>query len=369
MKKVFIFTSVHQWNDTRIFHKQVKSLSKNYLTEYHAPAEFKYKIIENISIIGLPMWNTIYDRFKINFELYKRVLSSNADIYHFHDLELVPIGLIIKLFKNKPVIFDIHENFIDQIKYKSKIPSVFKSIFLFILKFVNKYILSFFFIIFAENSYVKLYPKLKKNKYEVILNLPILKIFDKYNLITRKKKYDLFYIGAITPERGYAEMIQALDILHKKNLKLKLHLIGPNWYKLGLSENYKYLEKYVIFYGRLDIKDGYKYSKNARIGLSILHPIDNYINSYPTKIFEYMACSLPVITSDFDLYKSIVEDNQCGICINPRDPNQLANAIEKIFSNPILVDQYGKNGRKLVKKKYNWSIEENKLLKFYKSIL
>ncbi|MAJ44014.1 MAG: hypothetical protein CMF96_04600 [Candidatus Marinimicrobia bacterium] len=254
-------------------------------------------------------------------------------------------------------------------KYKLKIPKLLKYIIIFILKTFNRYLGSLFYLIFAENSYLKLYPKLDSKRFQTILNFPIIDVFNNFKLSNRKNNKDLFYIGAITPERGFYEMISALDILYKKNIELKLHLVGPNWYNLKIPKSFMHLENNVIFYGRMDIRDGYHYSKNALLGLSLLHPIENYLESYPTKIFEYMACSLPVITSNFDLYKTIVEKNKCGYCVDPMNPLEIANAIEKFIINPVIAQEFGSNGNLLVQHKYNWVIEEDKLIKFYKRII
>jgi glycosyltransferase involved in cell wall biosynthesis len=105
------------------------------------------------------------------------------------------------------------------------------------------------------------------------------------------------------------------------------------------------------------------------VGMVTLLPANNFINSLPVKMFEYMAAKLPVIASDFKLWKSIIEDNNCGICVNPFDINQIANAINTIVVNKELRLTMAENAYELVKTKYNWSIEEDKLIKLYNKII
>ena len=124
--KVFIFTAVHPWNDIRIFYKQTTSLGKKYSVELHAPARFTKKIINNITVYGLPLWTNKKDRIKTYFILLKRIWMSNADIYHFHDPELILHGLCLKLLRRKKVIYDVHENLIQLIKERSWIPFIYK---------------------------------------------------------------------------------------------------------------------------------------------------------------------------------------------------------------------------------------------------
>ena len=118
----------------------------------------------------------------------------------------------------------------------------------------------------------------------------------------------------------------------------------------------------------MPLTKGLKYSRNSKIGLSILKPISNYTQSYSTKIFEYMAIGLPVITSNFKLYKDIIDANNCGICVDPENPNEIAKAIEYILTNPEKAKEMGQNGSRLVKEKYNWENEESKLINIYKTL-
>jgi glycosyltransferase involved in cell wall biosynthesis len=120
------------------------------------------------------------------------------------------------------------------------------------------------------------------------------------------------------------------------------------------------------FLGRDDIVELYKYSK---AGLVTLHPIINYLDALPVKMFEYMAAGLPVISSDIKLWKDIVEGNSCGICVNPLEPKEIAQAIEYIISHPEVAEQMGQNGKRAVLEKYNWQVEEKKLFEVYAKVI
>ncbi|MEM0333694.1 MAG: glycosyltransferase, partial [Candidatus Aenigmatarchaeota archaeon] len=125
----------------------------------------------------------------------------------------------------------------------------------------------------------------------------------------------------------------------------------------------------LLYLGFLDRKSISSLFKKVMVGLVILYPEGNYINSLPIKLFEYMSAGLPVIASDFPLWKEIIETNNCGICVNPFNIKEISNAINYIVNNPLEAKKMGDNGRKVVLKKYNWNIEERKLLKVYNSIM
>jgi hypothetical protein len=89
-----------------------------------------------------------------------------------------------------------------------------------------------------------------------------------------------------------------------------------------------------------------------------------------TKLFEFMNWGVPVICTDFSLWKKIVVDEvQCGICVNPYDENEISNAIKYLIENPEIAVQMGKNGRKAVLNTYNWETQAKKLVALYKKII
>jgi glycosyltransferase involved in cell wall biosynthesis len=101
----------------------------------------------------------------------------------------------------------------------------------------------------------------------------------------------------------------------------------------------------------------------------ILHPEKSFITSQPTKLFEYMAAGIPVIASDFPLWRSIIQEAGCGILVDPLDTQAIAAAIEYLVSNPREAEAMGQRGRRAAEKQFNWANEEQTLLSFYSSLL
>ena len=109
---------------------------------------------------------------------------------------------------------------------------------------------------------------------------------------------------------------------------------------------------------------------NAPIaGMVIFRPVPNHINSQPNKLFEYMSAGIPVIASNFPLWQQIVEGNKCGLCVDPLNTRAIAEAIDYMVEHPEEAEEMGQNGREAVLEKYNWEIEEQKLLSFYQQVL
>jgi glycosyltransferase involved in cell wall biosynthesis len=109
-----------------------------------------------------------------------------------------------------------------------------------------------------------------------------------------------------------------------------------------------------------------KLFSDSLVGLVTLLPTINYIESLPVKMFEYMSAGIAVIASNFPVFKKIVEDNQCGICVDPNIPNEISAAIDYLVTNSNEAYKMGENGKRAVEEKYQWALENKKLLDFYK---
>jgi glycosyltransferase involved in cell wall biosynthesis len=299
-------------------------------------------------------------------KVFQKAKELDSDIYHLHDPELIPIGLKLKKLGYK-VIFDAHENIALQIKDKEYLPTYVRKIVSSAYRFYEKRTLKKFdYLILAEKSYINYYSELSSN-IEVVLNMPDIEGLNQF-ISKNRNKNDLFYIGGISNNRGLDVTIEAIKLVQNKIPNIYLHYVGG--YSVDEIENLDIssIEDNIKFYGSMPLHEGMELSKDSKIGLSILKPIGNYTKSYSTKIFEYMAIQLPVITSNFQLYKNVIEKYNCGICVNPLNPQEIADAIKYIINNPKEAEQMGINGRNAVLAKYNWEIEEIKLYKVYEGL-
>ena len=184
------------------------------------------------------------------------------------------------------------------------------------------------------------------------------------NYSDREKK--ICYVGGISQVRGINELISSLDLI---DIEIRLELAGEIENlrlesELFSNKNWERV-KYYGFVGQDKIR---QILKSSRIGILTLYPTPNHLDSLPIKLFEYMAAGIPVIASDFQLWKEIVEGNNCGICVNPKDPADIAKAINYLLINPDIAEEMGKNGFKAVNKKYNWDSEKQKLLTLYSTL-
>jgi glycosyltransferase involved in cell wall biosynthesis len=347
----------------RIYIKEVTSLRENGFDVSLIVSDGKGDDLNN-KIYDVGKSSNRFERlFSIHKKIFIKAMKLDCDIYHFHDPELVVVGNKL-LKKGKKVIYDVHEDLPRQLLSKPYLKMFFPGIISKIVEFwENKYSRRFNLIVTATPTINERFLKVNKNSIS-IMNFPRLDEIDFNESKDFTQKNKVLYIGQLTEVRGIFELVNACEHLDNE------FIIGGAFAEKEFEEKIKNLPgwqkvKYLGIANRENVKEQLF---NSHIGIAVLYPIENYLTSYPVKMFEYMAAGLPVIASDFKLWKDIVENNNCGICVRPKSIDDMKNAIQYLSDNPQKSLQMGKNGRKLVLEKYNWDLEANKLISVYRQI-
>ena len=365
--KVVHLTSVHSRYDTRIFLKMCNSLANAGYEVSLIVADNKGDEIKNkISIIdvGKSAGGRFLRITKTVKRIYEKAKELDGDIYHLHDPELIATGLKLKKLKKK-IIFDAHEDLSKQILSKDYLNYFSRITLSKLYEFYEKWSMPKFHTVISATPYIRK-KLLNLNPDTVnINNFPLLDEFRNSSNFNKLEK-EIVYIGGLSKMRGIEELIASLSFMKK----VKLNLVGKfnNNQFMNKIKSHKNWNQ-VNYYGFLDRHAIKKVLDKSSIGIVTLHPKINYLDSLPVKMFEYMSAGLPIVASNFPLWKNIVEDNNCGICVNPHNIKAISEAINYLLDNPNDAEKMGKNGINIVKKKYNWQSEERKLLEKYISIL
>ncbi len=367
--KVCVMTSVHPAFDVRIFHKECLSLARaGYLATLIAPTD-ENLTVEGVRIRSFPKYASRAQRFlKGLFAMYRLAKREDADIYHFHDPELIPVGLFLRA-SGKQVIYDVHEDLPKTISYKNYIPKWLRwplqsGVKLF--EECSARVMSG--VIAATKPIAARFSKVRN--VTVVHNYPRLEEFAAADMSSETGWGDyVAYVGArITPGRGAIEMIRAMGLLPPSmNIQLKLAgAFDPPELPEKLSSVHGW--ERAVHLGVLGRAEVAQLLLRARAGLVLLHPEPNYLNAQPVKLFEYMGAGIPVIASDFPVWRNVIESSGCGLLVDPLDPSAIANAIEHLWNHPDEAAEMGRRGQAAVKSRYNWDIEEQHLLRFYRAL-
>ena len=375
--KVCHLASKHKMNDMRIFEKECKSLAKTGfdVTLIGFGDVAKTEVIDGVRCISLfcPIKNNLELLRKRNKMSLETALEVDADIYHLHEPELLPVGMKLKR-KGKIVIFDSHEYYGWQLRDNIHKIKVIKTPAFLMKVFGNLYMRYEKHVCMKIDGVVQVctmngvdYFDHRCQKTLFIRNLPSLSDYTRKTPIDYSQGPAVAMIGGITKERGITQLVEAAH--HAKAKLLLAGAFSPKTYETELKESPAYA--CVDYKGFLDKKGMVALLEEANIGASTLLNVGQYdkIDTLPTKVYDYLSMQLPVVISNTDFAQKMNEKYHFAICIDPEKPEDIADAIKWLKEHPEQAVEMGNNGRKAIEEEFNWEKESEKLVDFYKNLL
>ena len=369
MKKIVHFSSVHKRHDIRIFLKECVTLAEGgYDVTFVVADGLGDETKSGVQIIdaGKPASSRLGRMVQTTRAVYECVEALEADIYHFHDPELIPIG--VKLKRRKPkarVLFDSHENYADDIEDKPYINRFLRPVIARIYRFYERRSVRKLDAVVAATPSIKSHFLSLGVRALDVNNYPFEEEFGGA-CYESEKKYDVTYIGGISEVRGVSYLVDSFGFGEKKSLVMA-GSISNKAFENRLKDSPGWAS--VEFLGQVSRETIKDVLSSAKVAVVTFLPAANHVESQPNKMFEYMSAGLPIVASNFALWKQIIEGNDCGICVDPESPKEISAAIDSLLADPERAEEMGENGRKAIHEKYNWQSEGEKLKKFYLEML
>ncbi|MEQ8523963.1 glycosyltransferase family 4 protein [Gracilimonas sp.] len=365
MQKVVQLSSVHVVGDARVFYKISSSLAeRGYDVDLIIQAEKDFKK-NGVSVKSIPLAKTKVHRLFVTLPslIIKAIDYPKNTIFHFHDPELIVVGLFLKLVGYK-VIYDVHEDVPLDVLTKHWIPFWLRNKLSKSIKKIEEFSAKRFDAVITVVPSIT--ERFDNTKVVEIRNYPDYEDYSEQVLQQDASEKYVVYIGDLTSRRGIPGMVEAMEYLDDE-VTFKLAgtfsedgLLG----KLKKKKGWRNTEHM----GWICQEEAGTLLRGAIAGLLTLEKVPSHMGSLPVKLFEYMMAGIPVISSDVPLWKEIINENSCGIIVDHANPEEIAEAINYLLANPDKAKKMGQNGMKAIKEKYNWQKEKEKLLQLYREL-
>lgn len=304
---------------------------------------------------------------RVVWRVYQEARRQDADVYHFHDPELIPVGLLLRA-GGKHVIYDIHEDMPAEVHSKHYLPRWSRSV---VAWFVDKLEGTasgrMSALVAATPSIAKRFARLNRRTI-IVHNYPYVRelVRESESAPWEARRQSVAYVGGLARVRAIREMIDAMSYL-PRSLPATLELAGPvEKGDTDLSEFHDHPGwARVKYHGFIEQRRTFQILRHVRAGLVLYHPAPNHFESLPQKIFEYMGAALPIIASDFPFWRKLLGECGCGIFVDPLKPKQIAQAIEYVLTHPREAEEMGLRGQAAVLEQFNWDSEAEKLIELY----
>lgn len=371
--RVCILTSVHPPFDKRVFRREACTLAKaGYEVILVAPHD-REEVVDDVRIWPVTPSRNRFLRILRTMHVFHLALVSRADIFHFHDPELLLTGLLLKWVTKKPVIYDVHEYNALAILTKHWIPRILRKGLSVIMERVEKGIARQLSEVIVVTDHMADQFRTKNTSVTTIFNYPIITdgIAESSDTETRRKlQREVIYLGTISKERGLETMLETIPKIRAEDPKVRFLLVGQMNLRGISNEGVRRLQQYiedgcVEAPGEIPFVQAVEYLRRASIGWIPCLPTRSLVKGIPVKLYEYALYAKPVIASNIGLLAELVNEMGCGLLVDPDDPDSHAEAIAYLFDHPREAKRMGQKGREAVLERFNWDTEEKKLLALY----
>jgi len=366
--RVCVLTTSHSTFDSRIFHKQARSLAEEgyditLVTPHNEDTErdgVKIKSVcgEDVETSGVGEAH----------EIYRMAKPMDADICHFHDPGLIPFALMLSYTTDAKIVYDHHEQYTKAFRRYDFPPDILNPLVGLYPTMQSLACRRFDAIVTTTEEATAGFRRRGHSNVVTVRNFPITEdITTSEAPLERSAEHLLVYVGGLDETRGFEEMLHLTSELVGRGVDLETWLIGPvNDKKKQTAEKIEVSES-IRFVGRIPHEDIFSYLHEGDVGLALLDP-KRFEQDIPLKLFEYMYSEIPVVTTPIGASGKFIED-EWGVIVPFDDTEKQADEVSKLLQEPERAKGMGRKGREKVETEYSWENEKKRLLVVYRSLL
>ncbi len=350
--RALVLTVVHHPEDARIRHRQLAALlDAGWQVTYAAPfRDFAARTRpEHASLTLVDLPRAVGRRRLAAWRAARRLLKSQGqqhDVVLIHDLELLTTlpGLGVP-----PVVWDVHEDVAASMSTKPWLPVPVRPLARSCTRLAEQIAERHVHLLVAEPAYLSRFA----GAHPVIPNSAVVP-----DVVSPPGHERVVYVGHLTMARGVAEMIAVGQGLRDQtDGAVYVQLVGHADPAATAALRSAVDEGVVAWAGFLPSDVAMRRIDGALAGLSLLHDQPNYRHSTPTKIIEYMARGVPVITTPLPIARQLVEETGCGVIVPFGDPTVTVEAILALRDDPELRRRMASAGHRAALDRFDWTAD------------
>lgn len=361
------FSSVHRMNDTRVYYRQVRGLLGCGISVHLIGREADVCKNKNLTTEVFPEYKSRVRRVIFgNLLMLSKLWCVKADVYQFHDPELVFVGVLLRLMRRK-VIFDVHENFEQQIKAKPYFNTRFSRFIALLLAGVEKFTARFMTGIICAVPAIQ--SRFGHRRSILFRNFPDFSLINTSSSPKPEpesgKGFNLFYPGALSEGRGIKYLI---DVLDQFDDEVYLTLMG-NFSDENFERTCRQSSGWskVKYLGRRSVEEVYSEMSKVDVGFQYVKDTPQYRIGYPVKVFEFLAAGVPVIVSDIGNRRSLFGENV--IYCEPESLDALKRTIDYVLANNKMLKQELISKRESLRQEYDYRFEVRNYIAFLEGLV
>lgn len=357
-------SSVHQWTDNRVHYRECASLADaGYdvtLIAVESPIEAP---MDRVRVIKLPRMNRALRATWGSIRAVRLGLRSRAEVLHFHDPELAWAIPLCRLLGRK-VIYDAHEDLPNQIRTKAYLPAPVMPLAVLTAHVVIALTRLSSHVVSATETIAHRYPS---DRVSVVHNYPPLRDEESSARPVEERGHTVVYIGTMSDSRGADVMVEAAghpEFPSDWSFEIAGRASDPLIERISKLDGWNN----TTFYGQVAPMTARDLLLGCRVGLVLFEDSQAHRDALPTKMFEYFAAGVPVVASDFPLWRTIIAEHECGLLVDQTSPAAVAAAVRRYADDSDLLRRHSENARRLAEEKLNWSAEAETLIGVYAAI-
>ncbi len=365
-------TCMHDADDDRIYQRACLGLAREghevVLIAEGAPG----KALEGVAHRPLTPRRGLRRRVFSAWEAYRLARREDADVFHFHDPELL-LPMLLLASGGRRVVYDVHENYASRIT-RGRVPgplvplirAAWRAFELTVVRRLSG-------VIAVTESMGDLYRDHARRQIVVLNTVDPVRLGGVDLDQPKDPRPVLLISGTHSRARNCLQAVEALPLILEKVPDAVLRFLGryhPQGFAEELAARAAALEVtgHVELEGMIPWEENFARAARAHVGCVFYADTPNNRVGLPNRLFEYMFCGLPVLAEDFPELRRVIAETGCGVVVDSSSPRSIATGAVRLLADPEEACEMGRRGRHAVLGQFSFPNEVRRMVELFESL-